>query len=104
MKFKKDDWMKIKLDDILTFKNGFNFNKGELENGWRVVGVGDFKNFFQPDYNKLDRLIADRLPSQDYLLKENDLLFVRSNGNRNLVGRTLLITEVPFPITFSAFC
>jgi type I restriction enzyme S subunit len=37
------------------------------------------------------------------LLQERDILFVRSNGNRDLIGRTLYIAELSERITHSAF-
>jgi type I restriction enzyme S subunit len=104
MKLRKDKWKYQKLNKIMSFKNGFNFNKGSLKNGWKVLGVSDFQDFFYPSYHQLETLVADRLPSKDYLVENNDVLFVRSNGNKDLVGRTLLIKDPPFPITFSAFC
>jgi type I restriction enzyme S subunit len=104
MKLKKDKWDHRKLNEVMSFKNGFNFNKGSLENGWKVLGVSDFQDYFYPDYQNLEILVSDKLPSSDYLIEENDVLFVRSNGNKDLVGRTLLIKDPPFPITFSAFC
>ena len=104
MKLRKDKWKYGLLHEIMSFKNGFNFNKGNLENGWKVIGVSHFQDFFYPNYESLEILVSDKLPSSDYLIEDNDILFVRSNGNKDLVGRTLLIKEPPFPITFSAFC
>ena len=104
MKLRKDKWEYGKLNELMSFKNGFNFNKGNLENGWKVLGVSDFQDYFYPNYDNLEILVSDKLPSSDYLIENNDILFVRSNGNKDLVGRTLLIKEPPFPIIFSAFC
>lgn len=104
MKLRKETWDYGKLSELMSFKNGFNFNKGYLENGWKVIGVSDFQDYFYPNYKNLEILVSDKLPSSDYLIEDNDILFVRSNGNRDLVGRTILIKEPPFPITFSAFC
>lgn len=104
MKLNTNGWVKVNLTKICSFKNGFNFNNGDLRNGLKVIGVSDFHNNFHPDYQSLQELVADRFPSDDYLLRKNDIIFVRSNGNKDLVGRTLLINEVPFPMTFSAFC
>jgi type I restriction enzyme, S subunit len=41
---------------------------------------------------------------QSYLLEEGDILFVRSNGNKELVGRNLFIDNTLEPLTFSGFC
>jgi type I restriction enzyme S subunit len=104
MNFRKDKWERVKLSDICSFKNGFNFNQGTLQNGLKVIGISDFQKKFYPDYQNLKELVADKIPSEEYLLKKNDILFVRSNGNKDLVGRTLLINQMPFLMTFSAFC
>ena len=42
--------------------------------------------------------------SKDDLLKDGDILFVRSNGNKNLVGRTMYIYGITEPICYSGFC
>jgi hypothetical protein len=39
----------------------------------------------------------------DYLVKEGDILFVRSNGNPELVGRSVIVPPVTEPTTFSGF-
>jgi len=100
----KETWDNKKLGEICGFKNGFNFGKGYLETGFKVINVFDFQDYFSPDYSTLQPLVADRIPSEDYLLKKNDIVFVRSNGNKELIGRTLLVDEEPFRMTFSAFC
>lgn len=104
MNLQKDNWEKVKLGTVCDFKNGFNYNKGDLSNGVKVIGVIDFQDYFIPKFENLSLLVSDRLPSKDFLIKPNDILFVRSNGNKELVGRALFIDQVPFPTTFSAFC
>jgi type I restriction enzyme S subunit len=100
----KETWDNKKLGEICGFKNGFNFGKGYLETGFKVINVFDFQDYFSPNYSTLQPLVADRIPSEEYLLKKNDIVFVRSNGNKELIGRTLLVDEEPFRMTFSAFC
>jgi len=100
----KEGWGSKKLGEVCSFKNGFNFNKGYLETGFKVINVFDFQDYFSPDYDTLQPLVADKIPSEEYLLKKNDVVFVRSNGNKELIGRTLLVDEEPFRMTFSAFC
>lgn len=45
----------------------------------------------------------DAPPNEDYLLKAGDILFVRSNRNPDLVGRSLIIPPTDESITFSGF-
>ena len=42
--------------------------------------------------------------SDDLLLKSGDIVFVRSNGSKDLVGRSVLIENVDYPLTYSGFC
>lgn len=39
----------------------------------------------------------------DYL-QSGDIIFVRSNGNKELVGRCMLIDNPPVKVTYSGFC
>ena len=44
----------------------------------------------------------DPLPI-DYLVAEGDIVFVRSNGNPDLVGRSMIVPSPREPTTFSGF-
>ena len=93
----------IKLKELGTFKNGLNFTNSEIINPCKILGVADFKDNIFPPYSKLKSVDEDVVPA-DSLLEENDIVFVRSNGNKNLVGRTLFIKNIHEKITFSGFC
>ena len=43
-------------------------------------------------------------PRDEFLLKDGDLLFVRSNGNKELVGRCLIVYVGDEKISYSGFC
>jgi type I restriction enzyme S subunit len=92
------------LGEICQFKNGLNFEKGNQSNGTRVITVADFQSHFTPRYETLPILVADRFAPDRLLLRKNDVVFVRSNGNKALIGRTLFVDAEPFPMTLSAFC
>ena len=94
-----------KLDDIGELKNGMNFNKNESGYNIHILGVGDFGNLFQiEDTDYLQRIALNSNPSEEYILKNEDIVFVRSNGNKNLVGRCVLIHVGDEPCFFSGFC
>ena len=44
------------------------------------------------------------MPKDDYFLKNGDLIFVRSNGNRELVGRCLVVYPGTDRVSYSGFC
>ena len=98
-------WDCCKLCDIGTLKNGMNFDKKNSGYKIKFLGVGNFKNGILIDNeNKLDEIYLTNSPNEDYLLKNNDIVFVRSNGSKELVGRTTLIKNMNVEITFSGFC
>jgi type I restriction enzyme S subunit len=97
------NWEKIKLGDIATFSNGVNFSKNAYSKGVKLIGVSDFGNRLLPNYNELEEISADVLKESDYL-ENGDIIFVRSNGNKELVGRCMLIENLNFPTTYSGFC
>jgi type I restriction enzyme S subunit len=96
-------WEKVKLGDIATFSNGINFGKDAYSSGVKLITVSDFGNLYYPDYASLNEVDEKVLRKNDYL-KDGDIVFVRSNGNKELVGRCMLISNPPAPVTYSGFC
>jgi type I restriction enzyme S subunit len=97
------DWELKPFGDLAKFRNGINFTKSSKGNEIKIVGVRDFqKNFWAP-LDDLETIIPDgEIPATD-LIESGDLLFVRSNGNPELIGRSLLIGELHERITHSGF-
>ena len=97
-------WKVEKLGNLGLCKNGMNFSYED--NGFEIncLGVGDFKdNAVISNCEKLPVISLNEKPSEEYLLKDNDIVFVRSNGNKELVGRSVLIHPRVLT-TFSGFC
>jgi len=97
------DWPMVELGEICSFKNGLNFSKGSSGCAVRIVGVADFQTNLYAPMTGLDEIQLDAPLGEDYLLKPGDVLFVRSNGNPDLVGRSLIIPPTDGTITFSGF-
>lgn len=97
------NWEKVKLGEIADFSNGINFGKDAYDKGIKLIGVSDFGNRFSPDYNSLDEVKEEVVKKNDILLS-GDMVFVRSNGNKELVGRCMLIDCPIVPVTYSGFC
>ena len=96
-------WEKYKLGDIAEFSNGINFDKSAYAPGIKLIGVSNFCNRFFPDYDELDEIKEDVVRPQA-LLQSGDIIFVRSNGNKELVGRCMLVEDTPMKVTYSGFC
>jgi len=83
-------WMERRLGDLVTFRNGINFTKSSRGDSVKIVGVKDFQSSFWAPLDKLDTVTTDGVLPDSDMLQENDILFVRSNGNMALIGRSLL--------------
>lgn len=97
-------WNIIPMGQLGDFKNGLNYNKGEKGRTLKIIGVGDFQNIKNlTSFDGISSIEMENIP-QEYLLHNEDIVFVRSNGNKNLVGRCLEVYPNDIEITFSGFC
>ena len=86
-------------------KNGMNFSATETGIELQYLGVGDFKDLSKiEDTNNLGKVSLNKMPSSEYLLQDGDIVFVRSNGNKALVGRCLAVYPNGVATTYSGFC
>jgi type I restriction enzyme S subunit len=96
-------WNARFFGDLAEFRNGLNFLRSDNGALVKVVGVSDFQRRFRISFADLEEVqIAGEIRDDD-LLHDNDLLFVRSNGNKALIGRCLLIQGLQEPTSFSGF-
>ena len=98
-----EGWVEKRLGDITDFKNGLNFTRQSNGQTLRIVGVGDFKSRFVVPIEMLQSVTIDGELGDDYLIQRDDILTVRSNGSRDLVGRCMLVPDVDEKISFSGF-
>ena len=96
-------WEKVKLGNVAEFSNGINFGKEAYAKGIKLISVSNFGNRFSPEYDSLEEIKDDVVREND-LLHNGDIIFVRSNGNKELVGRCMLIKNLPEKVTYSGFC
>ena len=96
-------WEKVALSEVANFSNGVNFDKSAYSSGVKLIGVSNFGDRFSPDYDELQEVDAKVVRQGDYLT-DGDIVFVRSNGNKELVGRCMLIKEPQYAVTYSGFC
>ena len=98
------DGKPVKLGSIAQFKNGLNYKKSTQGISISIVGVADFKDNKSPEWEKVQSIKINEHVDDSFLLHKNDLVTVRSNGSRELVGRFMLIDKEPEErTTFSGF-
>lgn len=101
----KEGWLKGHLGYLATFKNGLNYTGTSTDAEIKFLGVGDFQHHFRLDNADMFSTLkfSGEMPD-DLLLQNGDIVFVRSNGSKELVGRSVLIDNVDYPLTYSGFC
>ena len=99
------DWKQYCLGELGKNKNGLNFHREDKGIKIRILGVGDFGNLsVLRDVNALSEISMRFMPDDELLLKNGDIVFVRSNGSKELVGRNLLVYPQNEKVSFSGFC
>lgn len=98
-------WFTKSLTSMGTCKNGMNFHNSDSGVEISCLGVGDFKDYSVIDgTSSLPTVSLNEMPPEDYLLRDEDIVFVRSNGNKTMVGRSVVVYPGDTPTTFSGFC
>lgn len=98
-------WTTKPLLDMGNCKNGMNFHTGDSGMEMHCLGVGDFKDLsFIDGTDHLPVISLNEAPPEESMLRDGDIVFVRSNGNKALVGRCLVVYPRNTPTTYSGFC
>ena len=98
-------WITKPLLDMGYCKNGMNFHTGDSGIEMHCLGVGDFKDLSVIDGTEsLPVISLKEAPPEESMLRDGDIVFVRSNGNKALVGRCLVVYPHNTPTTYSGFC
>ena len=91
--------------DMGSCKNGMSFHYEDSGVELNCLGVGDFKDYSVITNTELLPTVSlNEMPSEEYLLRDDDIVFVRSNGNKALVGRSVAVYPGDTPTSFSGFC
>ncbi|MGW9064979.1 restriction endonuclease subunit S [Achromobacter animicus] len=97
-------WARHKLGEIASFRNGLNYTRSDTGEAVKIVGVADFRDRGHLETtSQLATVQIGGALREDDLLRDGDLLFVRSNGKKELIGRCLFFPEVRERLTFSGF-
>lgn len=98
-------WVTKSLLEMGYCKNGVNFHSGASGIEIHCLGVGDFKDYSVVDgTDYLPTISLSEEPPEENMLQDGDIVFVRSNGNKALVGRCLVVYPHNTPTTYSGFC
>jgi type I restriction enzyme S subunit len=96
-------WVEKALGEVAEFKNGLNYTRDSKGQTLPVVGVGDFQSNNVVPMEQLQTATIDGELSSEYALQPGDILTVRSNGSKDLVGRCMLVPELSETTSYSGF-
>ncbi len=97
-----ESWESTKIGDMLTeIKYGTSEKSDYSFDGipvFRIPNIGDMTLIFD-DVKKIQRQEC----SENEYLSENDILIIRSNGSKELVGKCALVPKINFKCTYASF-
>lgn len=97
-------WESALFSELAEFRNGLNFVKTDNGKSVKIIGVSDFQDHIELEsLNNLEEIrVKGELRHED-MLQNDDLLFVRSNGNKELIGRCIIIDVGNHEVSYSGF-
>lgn len=99
-----EGWKPYRLGELMSFRNGLNFKQADIGEEIKIVGVSDFQaRSTLADTSELATISVSGKIRETDLLQDGDLLFVRSNGNKALIGRCLYFPSIQERLSFSGF-
>ncbi len=99
-----EGWSRIRFDDVASLRNGLNFDRDASGAEAAILGVADFVGRdVVDDSTPLNRITLPGSLPEDARLQRGDLIFVRSNGSKALVGRSLIFEGTSRIVGFSGF-
>ena len=97
-----ESWESTKIGNMLTeIKYGTSEKSDYSFDGipvFRITNIGDMTLIFD-DVKKIQRQEC----SENEYLSENDILIIRSNGSKELVGKCALVPKINFKCTYASF-
>jgi type I restriction enzyme S subunit len=100
---REDTWVEKRLSEIADFKNGLNFSQNSNGQSVRFVGVGDFQSNSIVPIDELSSVTIDGDLNGNYAIQKDDILTVRSNGSKYLVGRCMIVPDIRGVVSYSGF-
>lgn len=97
------NWPQRRLGDLMEFRNGLSYAAADRGEGLAIVGVADVSRGGRLPAAGYETIRAPRNFPDAALLRPGDLLFVRSNGSRDLVGRCAEVGQLDQPTSHSGF-
>lgn len=98
-------WEVQALGTLSELKNGLNFDKTTSGIKLRFLGVSEFQDNRVLSSRSMPFICVKEEPREEFFLHDGDIVFVRSNGSKDMIGRSVLVSVDDYEkISFSGFC
>jgi hypothetical protein len=97
------NWPQRRLGDLMEFRNGLSYSAADRGEGLAIVGVADVSRGGCLPSSGFEMIRTPGNLPHAAMLRPGDLLFVRSNGSRDLVGRCAEVGQLDQPTSHSGF-
>ena len=95
-------WTRIKAGRVIvSTQNGLTRRDLEKSSGTIVLKLKNISANGNIDYSETNRIEMTEKEMSTYALHENDMLFVRVNGSRNLVGKCAIYHEAQETVAYN---
>lgn len=95
-------WTRIKAGRVIvSTQNGLTRRDLEKSSGTIVLKLKNISANGNIDYSETNRIEMTEKEMSTYALHENDMLFVRVNGSRNLVGKCAIYHETQETVAYN---
>ena len=93
----RPDWRRTRCADLLIRgpRNGYSAPANDEQRGFPTLSIGAVRNGQLQVAGNLKYTDISAAAAEEFLLRSGDVLVVRGNGNRDLVGRCALVDTVP---------
>lgn len=93
LKWAFEDISLIKFDEVISSsQNGISKRSGTVGSNFKVLRLADITNS-KIDYSSPREIIMNNQEIEKYKLFENDLICIRVNGSKDLVGKLVYVTK-----------
>ena len=91
------NWPKVPLGNVITNANNGMARRGNDVEGSIVMRLVELQDGYI-DYSAPNRIVLNDAEKRRYLLRDNDFLFARVNGNPENVGRCAVFYDIGEPV------
>ena len=98
-----ETWQNLQLKDTISnIRYGTSEKSDYEQNGIPVLRIPNIADNNNIDFNDL-KYLSEKNINDNFKLNENDILIIRSNGSRDLIGKCALVPKLKAEFAYASF-